>query len=300
VIRVHPTLLTLNLGRTHLTDAATDGVLAMVSEEPAPPAEGEAAAEDAEVVAEEPVPPNRTLTALSLAHNAIGTRGRLVLEATQLANPGLARLELVGNPCLTCGPTAGLGVAARSAINSSWAALTELDGGVEAVVSKLVAAALALVPEVLPLVGYEPPPPPEEAADGEAAEAADPKAPPSIDEWAGLAALSALVAAAVSKLVGMLGDPEALGAALKDYGLLCATRGVPAGSPYDVFGEQLISALGGALGDGFGEETATAWRDAFADAAQCMQQVYTPSQIAEAAAKAAAEAATVEEEGAES
>ena len=226
-------------------------------------------------------------------------RGRLVLEATQLANPGLARLELVGNPCLTCGPTAGLGVAARSAISSSWAALAELDGGVEAVVSKLVAAALGLVPEVLPLVGYEPPPP-EEAADGEAAEAADPKAPPTIDEWAGLAALSTLVAAAVSKLVGMLGDPEALGAALKDYGLLCATRGVPAGSPYDVFGEQLISALGGALGDGFGEETATAWRDAFADAAQCMQQVYTPSQIAEAAAKAAAEAASVEEEGAES
>ena len=97
-----------------------------------------------------------------------------------------------------------------------------------------------------------------------------------------------------------LGDPEALKAALAaDYGVLLASRGVPAGAPFDKFGELLLSALQEALGaEGLSEEAAAAWRDAYADASACLQEAYTLSQLAEAASKAAAAAAAPAEEAA--
>ena len=242
----------------------------------------------------EPTPPNRTLSSLNLAYNGIHTAGRALLDMAQEASPGLARVELVGNPCLSCGPTASLGAPARAAIKASWAAAAELEGGAVGIVRKVAAAALEAVPEALPLVGYEPPPtprPPEEVDEN-----GDPKAPPEdweapskIEAWEGIDALAGYVCNAIGSLVGKLGDPEALKAALKgDYGVLVASRGLPAGVPFERFGECLISGMQKALGEAMSEEATAAWRDAYADAAASMQEAYTLSQLAEAAAAAAA------------
>ena len=335
-MRTNTALLTLDLGRCRLTDASCESMLEMCTEEPAPPPAEEPAepaepAEAAEPAAEgaedggeevaatpEPVPPNRTLSSLNLCYNAIHTKGRAMLEQCQELSPGLARIELVGNPCLSCGPTASLGVAARSAIAASWEALAALEeaGGQEGVIKGVVAAALAeFEEELLPIVGYEPPPTPRpeldeegnpiappEGEEGEAEAGDDPKASPTskIESWEGLAPLTAKVCKAIGGLVTKLGDPEALKAALAaDYGVLLASRGVPAGAPFDKFGELLLSALQEALGaEGLSEEAAAAWRDAYADASACLQEAYTLSQLAEAASKAAAAAAAPAEEAA--
>ena len=323
-LRTNAALLTLDLGRCKLTDASCESLLLMCTEEPAPPpaeeppTEGEPAAapskesggeavegDELSPALPEPVPPNRSLSSLNLCYNAIGTPGRSMLEQCQALSPGLARVELVGNPCLTCGPTASLGVEARQAIASSWQAIAELEGGSQAVCKSVVVAALTATPEVLPLVGYEAPPTPrppvdEEGnpieepppAEGEAAEPVN-----QIELWAGLDGLSARVTKAIDGLVGSLGQPEALNAQLAgDYGVLLASRGVPAGLPFEAFGEALLSGLSTALAEGLTEEAANAWRDAYTDASASLQEAYTPSQLAEAAAKAAAKAAAAESE----
>ena len=191
-LRVNTALTRLDLGRCGLGDACADALLRMVSEEEKEGAAGDADADAeppaaapeaaAEGEGEEAAPfagPNRTLTALNLSYNSIGTAGRLVVEAAQAASPALATLSLCGNPCLACGPTAAMGVASRDLLRSSWAAVEGLEeGGSEALCTKLALAALGAAPDALPAVGYEPPPPPPEAegADADAAEGgADPK-----------------------------------------------------------------------------------------------------------------------------
>ena len=305
-LQAHPALLSLNLGRTGLTDASAQAVLDIVSDPAVEEGAAEEAEEDAGVPAEEPmglsvaILPNRTLTAINLSYNQIGTSGRLALEAAQVASPGLARLELVGNPCLTCGPTASLSATDRAALRSTWAALGDIDGGVEAFGKQLCAAALAEVAEARPLVGFVPA---EVAADADAADAAETKATADVaalaaelGEWEGLGPLSALVNATIGRLVGELDSPETLQATLRaELGVVCASRGLPAGAPFAMFGDKLLEALGTALGDGLSAEAASAWRDAYADASRCMQQAYTPQQLAAAEAAEAAAAAEANE-----
>jgi len=308
-LRAHPALLTLNLGRAGLTDATAQAVLDVVSD----PDADEAAEAEAEPAAEDEVPeevsmglalnvailPNRVLTALNLSYNSLGTAGKLALEAAQVASPGLARIELVGNPCLKCGPAASLGAPAREAIKSTWAAVAELEGGHEAFGRKVAAAALGLVPEALPLVGYVPPVAAAEEAEAESKEEA---AAPNLEEWEGLEKVGSLVAKWTQSLVASLDHPAELHQMLRyEMGIVCASRGLPAGRPFEIFGEALLAALAEALGDGLGEEAALAWKDAYADGSRCMQTAYTPAQVAaaEAAAKAAADAAAADaEEGA--
>ena len=98
-----------------------------------------------------------------------------------------------------------------------------------------------------------------------------------------------LVSAANMRL--KLGQPEALKLSLRyDYGTLLASRGVQPGAAFDTFGEVLLKGLGESLGDGLPEEAASAWKDAYADCAACMQEAFSPSQLAAAAAAAAAPA----------
>ena len=242
---------------------------------------------------------SQVLTALNLSYNSLGTAGKLALEAAQVASPGLARIELVGNPCLKCGPAASLGAPAREAIKSTWAAVAELEGGHEAFGRKVAAAALGLVPEALPLVGYVPPVAAAEEAEAESKEEA---AAPNLEEWEGLEKVGSLVAKWTQSLVASLDHPAELHQMLRyEMGIVCASRGLPAGRPFEIFGEALLAALAEALGDGLGEEAALAWKDAYADGSRCMQTAYTPAQVAaaEAAAKAAADAAAADaEEGA--
>ena len=103
--------------------------LAEPAEAAEPAAEGAEDGGEEVAATPEPVPPNRTLSSLNLCYNAIHTKGRAMLEQCQELSPGLARIELVGNPCLSCGPTASLGVAARSAIAASWEAPRGARGG---------------------------------------------------------------------------------------------------------------------------------------------------------------------------
>lgn len=215
-LRTNTSVSTLDLGRAGLTDATAAVVLEMVSEvapPEAPEAGGEAADEEvAEEVGEEPIPPNTTLTALSLVHNALGTQGRAWIEAAQAASPALSRLQLDGNPCLSCGPTATMGVAPRAAIADTWAKLAEGEGGAAAVMRKAVASSLDAVAAAQPLVGYSPPvapPPPEEGAEA-AEEEPVLEGIAAIEAWEGLTPLTSQVTAAIDKLIGSLGAPEAL------------------------------------------------------------------------------------------
>ena len=97
----------------------------------------------------------------------------------------------------------------------------------------------------------------------------------------GLPRLAARVEEAIDGLVGLLGQPEAIGDALKrDYGVLLASCDVPAGAPFTTFGECLVAALSEALAAELTDEALQAWKDAYADAAASMQEAYAPSQLA--------------------
>ena len=305
-LRGNATLLALNLGSNLLTDAAAEALLEATRE--AAPAEGEgegtATGDEAPAVAEgegeggeaaaaEPAP-NRTLTALNLSRNRITTTGRAALEAAQEFSPSLARLDLTGNPCLSAGPGAALSREQRAAVKASWSALAETEGGAAAAVrAALVAffavpAALALSP--LAKAAAAPPPPAdgEEAAE-EGGEAAAAEAP-SLDDDPAMPAVVEAVTTAVGELVGCINTPEALKPLLSELGLAAASRGLPAGEPFDKFGETLVAALAEALGDALADDGAAAWRASYAEASRAMQGVYTPAQLAEAAAAAAAAA----------
>ena len=306
-LRGNATLLALNLGSNLLTDAAAEALLEATRE--AAPAEGEgegtATGDEAPAVAEgegeggeaaaaEPAP-NRTLTALNLSRNRITTTGRAALEAAQEFSPSLARLDLTGNPCLSAGPGAALSREQRAAVKASWSALAETEGGAAAAVrAALVAffgavpAALALSPLAKAAAAPSPPADGEEAAE-EGGEAAAAEAP-SLDDDPAMPAVVEAVTTAVGELVGCINTPEALKPLLSELGLAAASRGLPAGEPFDKFGETLVAALAEALGDALADDGAAAWRASYAEASRAMQGVYTPAQLAEAAAAAAAAA----------
>ena len=295
-------------GNPFKMDAAAHAVLAMVNAPDAPTGEAEEETTTEEVApAEEETetdPPNRSLTALNLSFNSISTKGRRSIEAAQAASEALTRVELKGNPCLTCGPTASLGAAGRAAIADTWAALAQLEGGAEGVMAKVLATALDETPAALPLVGYV-----EGSLGGESEPASSPSATPRdpkmpelsdgarvIIRWTGMARLAAVVATAIEKLIAALNSPPALERHLRDdLGLVLASRGFPPGAPYDAFGESLVKGLANALGEeGFSEEAAAAWREAYASASECMQTAYTLSQLAAANAPPAEEEAEAE------
>ena len=307
-LRPNASLTSLDLGRTSLSDAAAHAVLAMVNAPDAPTGEAEEETTTEEVApAEEETetdPPNRSLTALNLSFNSISTKGRRSIEAAQAASEALTRVELKGNPCLTCGPTASLGAAGRAAIADTWAALAQLEGGAEGVMAKVLATALDETPAALPLVGYV-----EGSLGGESEPASSPSATPRdpkmpelsdgarvIIRWTGMARLATVVATAIEKLIAALNSPPALERHLRDdLGLVLASRGFPPGAPYDAFGESLVKGLANALGEeGFSEEAAAAWREAYASASECMQTAYTLSQLAAANAPPAEEEAEAE------
>ena len=307
-------LVALNLGSNLLSDAAAQAVLDMVSEPTAVDLEAEAAvaAAVAGATGDEPAPPrppafNRTLTALNLSRNRIGTAGRALLEAAQAASPLLVRLELAGNPCLSCGPGASLSATQRASILASWRQLCGEDGGAS-FCATLLGRAFEAVPETRALVGLGPapeaPPPEAEAeaaAAGEAAEEEEESA-----ESVALRAAAADAAAAMETMAGQLGAPEALKDSLAELGVKAASRGLGCGAPFERLGEVLQGALQAALGDeAFPEALAEAWRQLYAQASQEMQTQYTPGQraearaAAEAAAAAAAAAAEAEAEAQE-
>ena len=323
-LRSNTTLRSLDLGRTALTDATAAAVLRMVEPEEAPAAAGEGAEEpatdpaaandadatDAAPAAVEPSPPNASLAALNLSYNGITTIGRGALETAQATSAALEKVDLAGNPCMRCGPTASMGVASRQAIGSSWQAMCEAEEGAAAgaALRKAIVRTLAGVPEALPVVGYTPPPPPpaDDATEADGTQAADPKAladaadaadtAAGLEAWEGLEALSGAACSAISELVGALGQPESLQAQLHTLGVLGASHGLPAGRSFELFGEALLSSLAEGLGEAWTEEVAAAWRAAYAEAAACMQEAFTPSQIAAAKEAAAAAAATAEAE----
>jgi hypothetical protein len=286
-IRTNEVLTSLDLSRTSVGDATAEGVLEIVKEPPPPPEDpdpdaeaatkedggGEPAeGEEGAPAAEAPPTPNRTLTAINLSHNAIGVAGRRALELAQEQSPGLTKLGLSGNPCLSCGPAASMSKANRAAIAASWAALGELEGGAAAVCKRAALAALEKVPEARPLVGYVAPTPRAPAAEGEGEDATPPPeggedgegAPVGLEGWGGLDGLAEQISGALDACVKELDDPSALGVRLADLGLMIASRKLPlASDPFDVFGSCLMDALGEALGaEGLTEDAANAWRQA--------------------------------------
>lgn len=277
-LRDNEKLVSLNLGCNLLTDKTAEAVLAVL-DEPPPPAEGEeeAAAEGEEAEeAAPPIKPNRTLTALNLSRNRIGTTGRVLLEKGQALSPGLVRLELKGNPCLSCGPGASLSPAERASIVSSWEAVGAAEGGRDAFVKALMLAFFEAVPAALPLVSF--------GADAPLAESE------------GLAKAAEAVGAALDEMMGKLNSPEQLRLDLLEVGLKAASRGLPCGAPFEKMGSVLLATLQETLGaESFTEAASAAWSDVSAQAFVCMQEAYTPAQKAEAAAAAEAEAAAAAE-----
>ena len=166
--------------------------------------------------------------------------------------------------------------------------------------------ACARVRQVHPLVGYDPAAAAAAAAatgeeGGEGGEGGGEEGGGGgVEAWEGLDALSSSVLDAVGGLVGGLESPEGLKEALVDYGVLCASRGLPAGAPFEAFGSALLGGLGEALGEAMPEGGGAAWKDAYAEAAACMQTAFTPSQLKAAAEAAAAKADAEAEEPAES
>ena len=67
------------------------------------------------------------------------------------------RLELAGNPCLSCGPGASLSATQRASILASWRALCGEDGGAT-FCATLLGGAFEAVPEMRALAGLEPVP----------------------------------------------------------------------------------------------------------------------------------------------
>ena len=321
-------LVALNLGSNLLSDAAAQAVLDMVSEPTAVDLEAEAAvaAAVAGATGDEPAPPrpphfNRTLTALNLSRNRIGTAGRALLEAAQSASPLLVRLELAGNPCLSCGPGASLSATQRASILASWRQLCGEDGGATFCAS-LLGGAFEAVPETRALAGVpEAAPEPEAVPEAEAAVAAPapapakgkagatavPEAAAAAEEAAeeavesaesvALRAAAAHAAAAMEIMAQQLSAPEALKESLTELGVKAASRGLGCGAPFDRLGEALQTALQASLGDeAFPEALAEAWRQLYAQASQEIQLQYTPGQRAEAQAIVdAAEAAVAAE-----
>ena len=225
-LRTNTTLLSLNLGRTGLGDEAARAVLQMVSE-----IEGDDAKPDDEEYApgeEEgeagPPPPNKTLTALNLSSNRICSAGRAALDQAQAVQPSLSRLELSGNPCVSCGPTASLSASSRAAIVESWnACVAEAEAAMSAA---LIGAALAAVPIARALFGL--PEAADDEAEGDEPAPSAPSGSPSMgrasaasgalsapsgteeeaaaEPDAAVAAKGALLVKAIGAMVGQLGE----------------------------------------------------------------------------------------------
>jgi len=286
-LRDNEKLVSLNLGCNLLTDKTAEAVLAVLDEPPPPPAEGEeeaaAAAEGEEAeeaeggaAAPPPIKPNRTLTALNLSRNRIGTAGRVLLEKGQALSPGLVRLELKGNPCLSCGPGASLSPAERASVASSWEAVGATEGGRDGFVTALLLAFFEAAPAALPLVAF--------GADAPLAESE------------GLGEAAAAVGGWIDIMMGSLNAPETLRLELLEVGLKAASRGLPCGAPFETMGSALLATLQETLGEeAFTEAASGAWSEVSAQAFLCMQEAYTPAQKAEAAAAAEAEAAAAAE-----
>ena len=109
-----------------------------------------------------------------LALPALSAAFPALVEAAQAASPLLVRLELAGNPCLSCGPGASLSATQRASILASWRRLCGEDGGAS-FCATLLGRAFETVPETRALVGLGPAPeapPPEAEAEAAAGEAA--------------------------------------------------------------------------------------------------------------------------------